>query len=102
VSHHALGPSAVGAVVLDIGAGAGALIIHVPATEHGREIEVSGTDGHRTHAAVRERVLDTGSIYCVVYPSLAAGDYTIWADESTPAGSTTIVSGEITEINWTT
>ncbi len=99
--HHTLGPSEVGAVVLDIGAGVGALIIHVPAARHGDEIDISGSDGKRTHSAVRERVLEHGSIYCVVYPALAEGDYTIWADDTTPAGAATIVGGEITELDWT-
>jgi hypothetical protein len=94
-------PSTVGAVVLDIGAGVGALVIHVSATRHGQEIDISGTDGKRTHSAVRERVLACGSIYCAVYPSLAEGEYTIWADAATPADTATIVGGEITELDWT-
>ena len=100
-SHHTLGPSPVGAVVLDIGADVGALVVHVPAARQGQEIDISGTDGKRTHSAVRERVLEYGSIYCLVYPLLTGGEYTIWTDDTTPAGTATIVGGEITELDWT-
>ncbi len=101
MSHHPLGPSAVGAVVLDIGADVGALIINVSAGSHGQEIDISGTDGRRTHSAVRERVLDGGSNYCAVYPSLAEGEYTVWTDSTTPRDTVTIGGGEITELDWT-
>lgn len=99
MSHHPLGPSAVGAVVLDIGADVGALIITVTAASHGQEIEISGTDGSRTHAAVRERVLENDSVYCAVYPSLAEGVYTVWVNDATPSDTVTIVGGEITELD---
>ena len=46
-------------------------------------------------------MLEYGSIYCLVYPSLTEGEYTIWTDETTPAGTATIVGGEITELDWT-
>ena len=78
-----MGPSPVGAVVLDIGADVGALVIYVPAACQGREVDITGTDGKRSHSAVRERVLEYGSIYCLVYPSLTEGEYTIWTDETT-------------------
>jgi hypothetical protein len=100
-SHHTLGPSPVGAVVLDIGADVGALVIHVPAACQGQEIDISSTDGKHTHSAVRERELEHGSIYCLVYPSLTEGEYTIWTDETTAARTATIVGGEITELDWT-
>jgi hypothetical protein len=79
----------------------GALILYVPASEHGREIEISRGTDPRTHAAVRERIVDSGSIYCIVYAGLKAGDYTIWDDDTTPGGQATVVGGEITELDWT-
>jgi hypothetical protein len=101
VSHHLQEPSRAGAVVLDIGAGVGALILNVPAAWHAREIDISGTDGHRTHAAVRERVLGGGSLYSVVYPALPEGEYTIWTDRNTPAGTATVTGGDVTYLDWT-
>lgn len=102
--HHTLDASESASVVLNIGADVGALILYVAATEHGREIEISptgtGAAGKRTHAAVRERRLDDGSVYCVVYDGLHAGVYTLWADDTTPAGTATVIGGQITEVDW--
>jgi hypothetical protein len=106
---HMLAASPAGSVMLDIGGDVGALVLYVPAAELGREIEVS-PDGstssaesprRRTHAAVRERRLDDGSLYCVVYERLTAGEYTIWADETTPSGTATVTGGCVTELDWT-
>ncbi len=99
---HTLDASESASVVLDIGADVGALILYVPESEHGREIEISpsGTDRPRTHAAVRERRLDDGSIYCVVYDKLATGVYTLWDDDVTPAGTVTVTGGQIAEVDW--
>jgi len=99
VTKHLLEPSHAGAVVLDIGPGVGALVINVPAAWHGREIEISGTDGRRTHAAVRERILGNGSLFCLVYPALVEGEYTIWSDESNPHGNVTVVGGDVTYLD---
>lgn len=100
--HHHLEPSYSGSVVLDIGADVGALVVYVTAAEHGQEIEISpvGTDAPRTHTAVRERQVEDGSVYCLVYASLAAGEYTVWGDATTPAGTATVKGGEITELEW--
>ena len=56
--HGAAGPSSAGSVVLDIGAGTGALVLFAPADLDGAEIEVSvGADpvAKRTHSQVRKR-----------------------------------------------
>ena len=101
--NHTLDASPAGSVLLDIGADTGALILYVPAARHGQEIEISpiGPEGAaRTHAAVRERELEDGPVYCVVYDGLSAGDYTIWLDESTPAGTATVVGGRVAELDW--
>jgi hypothetical protein len=88
--------------MLTIGGDLGAMILHVPADQHGREIEISRAgDGHRTHAAVRERRLDDGPIFCVVYDGLPAGEYTIWDGPTTPGGTARVTGGQITEVDWT-
>lgn len=101
-NHHTLQASPNASVVLDIGADVGALVLYVPATEHGREIEISrvGSSGRRTHAAVRERRLDRGAVHCVVYAGLDAGEYTIWADDTRPGGAATVIGGRVTELDW--
>ncbi len=56
--HHAVGPSAAGSVMLDIGAGTGALVLFAPAHLDGAEIEISAageSDARRTHSRVRQR-----------------------------------------------
>jgi hypothetical protein len=55
---HAAGPSAAGSVVLDIGSQTGALVLFVPASLSGVEIEISiAADpvATRTHSRVRKR-----------------------------------------------
>jgi hypothetical protein len=94
------GPSTAGSVVLNLGAGIGALILDTPAELAGREIEISPAGGRRTHSLVRERRTGAGLSYAAVYPDLAVGDYTIWRDAVTPAGMITIRSGQVTRYQW--
>src|ERR1700683_5681096 len=88
------GPSGAGSVVLEVGAGTGALVLHTPADLAGQEIEISPASGgpaaHRTHSLVRERNTSAGTSYAAVYPGVAAGDYTLWRDDDTPADVITI------------
>ena len=44
MGEHALGPSGPGTVVLDLGAGVGALVLYTPPDLDGREIEISRDD----------------------------------------------------------
>jgi hypothetical protein len=98
------GPSSAGSVVLDLGAGIGALILDAPAELAGREIEISpargGATARRTHSLVRERRTGVGTHHAAVYPGLAVGDYTIWQDAVTPAAMITVVSGQVTRCRW--
>ena len=98
------GPSRAGSVVLDLGAGIGALILDTPAELNGREIEISpvsaGARARRTHSLVRERRTGARLGYAAVYPGLTVGDYTIWRDAVTPAGTVTIDGGQVTRCRW--
>lgn len=97
-------PSRPGTVVLNLTAGTGALILHVPADLDGREVEISlesSGDGLRTHSRVRARHIGASVRYAAVYPDLAAGDYTIWRDSVTPAGTVTVAGGHVTSCHWT-
>jgi hypothetical protein len=42
----------------------------------------------------------TATAYAAVYPSLAAGPYTIWRDEHRPAAAVTITGGRVTSCHW--
>jgi hypothetical protein len=97
-----MAPSGQGTVVLNIGAGIGALVIHTPGRLHGHEIEVSPvTDpGTRTHAAVRARYVHDGIVWSVVIDSLPAGRYTVWRDPVTPLAEVDVDSGAVAEFTW--
>jgi len=102
MTESAAGPSGPGTVILELGPGVGALIVHTPAELDGREIEISRDDqgARRTHSQVRPRHMTTGTRYAAVYPDLSAGPYTIWADERRPAGRVVITGGRITNWSW--
>jgi hypothetical protein len=96
------GPSGPGTVVLELGADVGVLVLFTPAELDGREIEISrdSSDARRTHSQVRPRHVPAGTRYAAVYPELAAGSYTIWADSSRPAGRVVIAGGRVTNWSW--
>jgi hypothetical protein len=100
----ALGPSTSGSVVLDLGPGTGALVLHTPPELDGAEIEISKLgSAHlpRTHSQVRQRQLPGRVQYAAVYPGLPAGDYAIWSDATNRAAATvTIASGQVTSTSW--
>jgi hypothetical protein len=106
------GPSGSGTVVLELGPGAGALVLHTPAELNGAEIDISlaagaGADagggagaGQRTHSMVRPRYVAGGTQYAAVYPSLPPGEYTIWRDDGTPAATVAVTGGIATSARW--
>lgn len=87
-------------LVLDIGGDIGALGITTGADRNELEVEISplGADPNvRTHNVVHPRQVGAKTIYAAVFPSVAAGEYTVWHDESTPAGTVSIRGGHVTE-----
>lgn len=85
-------------VLLDIGGDIGALTIVTRADREEREIEISpvGTDpAHRTHNVVHARHVGARTIYAAVFPSVPAGEYTVWRDESTPDGTVVVRGGKV-------
>ncbi len=101
------GPSTSGSVVLDLGPGTGALVLHAPPELDGAEIEISmvagdggGQDTARTHSRVRRRELPGRAQFAAVYPGLAAGDYVIWRDASTRAAVVTVAGASVTTARW--
>ena len=100
--HHTMAPSGQGTVVLNIGAGIGALVIHTPGSLHGHEIEVSpaADAADRTHAAVRARYVRGGVLWSVVIDNLAEGRYVVWRDPVTPLAEVEVGGGAVTEFEW--
>jgi hypothetical protein len=110
-----LGPSGPGSVVLELGPGTGAIVLHAPPELDGTEIEISrdgpadspvdGTvdstvPGRRTHSQVRRRDTAAGARYAAVYPDVAEGDYTIWRHDDTPALRVRVAGGQVTTARW--
>ncbi len=83
-------------LILDIGADTGALIIHAAVDRDQAEIEISPAGrGPRTHNIIRRREAVSGAVYAAVFPALTAGDYTIWRDAATPAGTVAVQGGRV-------
>ncbi len=99
------GPSGSGTVVLELGPGAGTLVLQTPAEMNGAEIEISragaaSEPGHRTHSMVRPRHVASGTRYAAVYPGLPPGQYTIWRADDTPAVTVIVAEGVATTASW--
>jgi hypothetical protein len=84
-------------LILDIGADTGALIIHAAIDRDQAEVEISpaGREQARTHNIVRRREAVSGAVYAAVFPALTAGDYTVWRDATTPAGTIAVQGGHV-------
>ncbi|GAA2514611.1 phospholipase [Pilimelia columellifera] len=100
--HHTLAPSTQGTVMLNIGEGIGALIIHTDGQWHGHEIEVSraAAPTERKHAAVRARHVHGGVSYCVLIDDLPEDRYLIWHDAAEPLARVEVRGGAVTEYTW--
>lgn len=88
--------------VLDIGQDIGALVLYTGEALCGKEIEISPkeNDGQRTHTAIWERKVNGRSIFAGIFPSLHAGDYTLWSLDGEAAVEVTIVGGQVSEVDW--
>ncbi|TDV47904.1 phospholipase [Actinophytocola oryzae] len=86
-------------LVLDIGGTVGALVIHAGPALAEREIEISPADrdSPREHNVVHARRDHDRTAYTAVFPSVEAGDYTVWAPEGARHAVVTIHGGEVTE-----
>ncbi|MHB8621045.1 MAG: phospholipase [Chloroflexota bacterium] len=88
--------------VLDIGQDAGALVVYTPESLNGEEVEISSNLGgaRKVHTGVVERGINGAPVCAAVFPSLLAGDYTIWRPDPPPDGGFTIMGGQVTELDW--
>jgi len=89
-------------VMLDVGPGAGALVIYTAEELHGEEIEISpiGNDAQRVHTEVLRRRIASGRVWAAVFGSLAEGDYRLWHKGLTAPREVRIVSEQVTEVDW--
>ncbi len=95
------GPDAESYAVLEIGGDIGALVLYAPPELCGTEIEISREGAPRTHSLIRERRIAGGApVYAAVYPGLPKGEYTIWRDADSPAGTVVVEGGRVTDFEW--
>jgi hypothetical protein len=89
-------------VMVDVGAGAGALVIYTSDELTGEEIEISplGHDERRVHTDVLPRKISGGQISAAVFGSLAEGEYRLWHRSQEQPATVRIVSAEVTELDW--
>jgi hypothetical protein len=99
-----LGPSGQGTVVLDIGGGCGALVIWVPPSLDGAELELRpvGAAWQGQHTAVRPRDLGVGRRFAAVFGALGAGCYQlrVRGTDTGPITDVEVVGGTIAESTW--
>jgi hypothetical protein len=89
-------------LILDIGGDTGALIIHAAADRDQAEVEISPADGSlaRTHNIVRRREAVSGAVYAAVFPAVPAGEYVVWRDADTPAGTVSVRGGTVASFRF--
>ncbi len=102
IERETAGSAPSGPAVLDIGGGAGALLVVVPAALLGTEPEVSPVDRAeaRTHTGVHERLMDGAMVPVALFPSLEAGMWTLWGEGPCTTREVHIVDGQVTRIDW--
>ena len=107
-----------GPVLLDVGGDVGALLVRMPATLEGVEIEIrpdlsttawhsdshaGGNHPHPTHVEVLPRPTAEGFVHCAVFPQLTQGRYELYERPFGPVRlQVTITGGQVTQASWPT
>jgi hypothetical protein len=101
-AHETAGSALSGPAVLDIGGGAGALLVLVPAALLGAEPEVSPVHrpDERVHTGVHERRVAGAAVPVALFPSLAAGRWTLWGCGPCATREIEIADGQVTRVDW--
>jgi hypothetical protein len=94
-----------GTVLLDIGGDVGALVVTMPASMVGQEVDIvpagSHPQGPVPHVAVVERPVAGGSVPSLVFPDLVAGNYDLAPKGTRRVALTVSVRGaEVTTARW--
>jgi len=89
-------------VVLELGDGIGALIVHTDPELLGVEVEISpaGADDDRQHKEVLQRAMGSATVNVLVYDNLPEGRYTLWVGDVALASGIRIESGSVAELDW--
>jgi hypothetical protein len=94
-----------GMVLLDIGGDVGALVVTMPASMVGQEVDIlpagTGPDGHVPHVAVVDRPVDGGTVPSLVFPALTEGLYDLARKGTREVVLTaSVLGGEVTNAAW--
>lgn len=91
-------------LVLDIGGDVGALVLVAGPELAEQEIEISpgrhrnmAAAPARSHNVVHARHGGGRVAYTAVFPSVPAGDYTVWDRDGSPHATVTVHGGQVTE-----
>ena len=84
--------------MLDIGDGAGALVLRTAPNLSGQEIEIASAEtGRRTHVWVLPRIVGSTTLHAAVFGGLPPGDYSVPSDDGTI--TVRVVAGVVTEVS---
>lgn len=88
--------------MVDVGPGAGALVIYTRDALRGQEIEISpkGNDAQRVHTEVLRRKTSSGYVNAAVFGSLLEGEYRLWHNALASPTEVRIESGHVSELDW--
>ena len=87
-------PPPVTSLLLDIGPGAGALLVKVPEALVGTELEILDEDSAtRTHAIVRPWPGDAR--FVALYPELSPGDYSVLGSDDARLARVRVMEGGV-------
>lgn len=91
------------ALALDASGSIGALEILTGPDRDELEIEISpvGDGGSRTRDIVRAWHIGARVVHVALFARVPAGEYVVWHDESTPAGTVVVRGGEVAHYRLT-
>jgi hypothetical protein len=88
-----------GPVVLDIGEGIGALIVHLPEELVGTELHLRAEGQAPIHTGVWPRPTGRGTPVVAVFGELAEGRWDILDDDGLPVRGVTVTGGQVSEVD---
>jgi len=90
------------AVMINIGADSGALVLHSTVDRAGIEVHVYPTSdpSRRTHVWVLPREGRDGVVYAAIFPSLAIGDWAVLSDDDSVAMVVAVPPNKVTQAEW--
>ena len=90
------------AVIVDVGASRGALVLTAPAQYEGLEVEIHPTSdpSQRTHVWVLPRRGQSATVYAAVFPSLPAGEYAVLEQDGAAGMIVSVPPNQVTSAVW--